>query len=85
MEDDDPYGHADLEGVIRQALRPSCPDPIECGHEAALGDAEAKLGRVREIANTWVQSGEPGPTQTAGRCLLHALGEAPAPTAGEQP
>jgi hypothetical protein len=25
----------------------SCPDPIECGHEAALGQAEAELARLR--------------------------------------
>jgi hypothetical protein len=30
----------------------SCPDPIECGHEAALGEMKAKLARVREWATS---------------------------------
>ncbi|MGA6223496.1 hypothetical protein ACPESV_24560 [Streptomyces umbrinus] len=81
MEDDDPYSHADLAEVIRQN-RPARPDPIECVHEAALGQAEERLRRVREVADIWFTEGEPGPTRAAGKHLLRVLNE-PGPAATE--
>lgn len=39
--------------------RPSCPDPIECSHEARANAAEAerdKLAqRIRQMADAWEQ------------------------------
>jgi hypothetical protein len=43
------------ENYVSQSA-PSCPDPIECGHEAALGQAEAAIERVRGVhrpASDW--------------------------------
>ncbi|SOD80065.1 hypothetical protein SAMN06272781_6850 [Streptomyces sp. 1222.2] len=66
---------------------PSCPDPIECGHEAALGLAEMRLGQVRAKVTEW-QALAPAddwgdtPQDTVladvGRLLLQILGSAPA-------
>lgn len=36
---------------VQQGERPACTDPIECTHEAALGQAEESLKRVREVIN----------------------------------
>jgi hypothetical protein len=62
--------------------RPSCPDPIECGHEAALGLAEMRLDQIRAQAAEWTAlapaddwGDTPQDTQLAdvGRYLLGLL------------
>ncbi|MFC9847762.1 hypothetical protein ACFWFF_01430 [Streptomyces sp. NPDC060223] len=53
--------------------RPSCPDPIECGHEAALGQAEMKLEQVHATATAWARELMTEPTRVAGLHLLRIL------------
>jgi hypothetical protein len=37
------------------ALLPSCPDPVECGHEAALGEAQQEARRLRLTVDEYGQ------------------------------
>lgn len=80
--------------MTEQTARPSCPDPIECGHEAALGIAEMKLGQIRAKATEWSALAPPDdwgntPQDTAladvGRLLLRLLAAAAAVPAGQAP
>ncbi|MFF8482366.1 hypothetical protein [Streptomyces antibioticus] len=92
---------ADRAAVLREAAeqptetqpRPSCPDPIECGHEAALGLAEMRLDKIREKATEWTALAPPDdwgntPQDTAladvGRYLLRLI-KTTGPAAEAQP
>lgn len=35
--------------------RPSCPDPIECSHEAALGEAQQEIRRLKLMVDEYGQ------------------------------
>ena len=82
----------------QQQTEPACPDPIECGHEAALGQAQQEVKRVREVCDhlrrvSVLADGEPhtdrerGVIQAVTR-VLAALDVQPAvvaAVAGEEP
>lgn len=40
---------ADLDAVLAEVERLRCTDPIECGHEAALGQAQAEVERLNGV------------------------------------
>ena len=61
-----------------QQTRPGCPDPIECNHEAALGQAEEKLEAVHALGTAWSRPSMSAPTRVAGEHLLRLL-DAPSP------
>lgn len=61
----------------RRVETPACPDPIECEHEAALGQAETKLDSVHALAQAWSRPTMTAPTRLAGAHLLRLLAEAP--------
>ena len=54
-----------------------CPDLIECSHEAALGQAEAKLELVHAAATAWVRPSMSKPSRIAGRHILRLLDDEP--------
>jgi hypothetical protein len=65
--------------------RSGCPDPIECSHEAALGEAalgeaalgeaEEKLDAVHALGTAWSRPSMSAPIRAAGQRLLRVLGE----------
>lgn len=63
---------------------PACTDPIECSHEAALGQAEETLEVLHALGTAWSRPTMSAPTRVAGEHLLRVLGAAPdgVPAAG---